>query len=82
MSPASFRTGILRLGRILAALLLATWAGQVFAQTTPSASTNTADADKAWKEVYKATQDPMPPAAWAEHEPSQKEQVDFYVPAL
>ncbi len=81
-SPIFYRTGISRFGLIFAAFLLAAWAGNVSAQTAPSVAINNVEADKAWRETYRATQDPMPPASWQDHEPTAKEESDFYVPAL
>ena len=81
-SPFILRAGISRFGLVFAAFMLATWASNVLAQTAPSVATNNVEADKAWRETYRATQDPMPPAAWADHEPTQQEMTAFYVPAL
>lgn len=39
-------------------------------------------ADKAWKEVAKAGQPPMAPAAWQEKEPAREEIAKFYTAAL
>jgi len=48
-----------------------------------TATANETDAaDKAWKEVSKAAQPPMVPAAWQENEPSQAEIARFYKAAL
>src|SRR5579863_4056238 len=48
----------------------------------PAVSTNAADADKAWKEVYRAVQDPMPPAEWSTNAPTPEELKAFYLPRL
>ncbi len=45
-------------------------------------TTNNADADKAWREVSRATQPPMPPTEWQQKAPTAEEQAKFYVPAL
>lgn len=45
-------------------------------------ATNNADANKAWREVTKATQPPMPPAEWQQKAPTDEEQSKFYLPAL
>jgi thiol-disulfide isomerase/thioredoxin len=41
-----------------------------------------AAADKAWREVYRATQSPFPPTEWQEKPPTAEEQAKFYVPYL
>lgn len=51
------------------------------AQETSAAATNNVEADKAWKETFKATQSPMPPKEWADQKPSPQEVMDFYVAA-
>jgi thiol-disulfide isomerase/thioredoxin len=45
-------------------------------------SSNTDAADKAWKEVNKASQAPMPPTEWQDKQPSQEEINKFYTPAI
>jgi thiol-disulfide isomerase/thioredoxin len=40
------------------------------------------EADKAWKEVYKASQPPAPPAEWQTNQPSQEDVAKFYTPLL
>ena len=39
-------------------------------------------ADKAWREVYRASQAPFPPAEWQEKQPTPEEQAKFYLPYL
>lgn len=60
---------------------LLAWCGTAVAQDSPVAATNTADADKAWRETFKATQSPMPPKEWSDKKPSPQEVIDFYVSA-
>jgi len=51
------------------------------AQETSGASatdTNNAAGDKAWKEVRKAAQEPMPPVEWQNQKPSREEIGKFY----
>jgi thiol-disulfide isomerase/thioredoxin len=38
------------------------------------------DADGAWKELNAASQRPQPPAEWETKEPTEKEQMDFFLP--
>jgi hypothetical protein len=64
--------------RLIAALACCVSAA---AQEMPAPATNNAEADKAWKETFKATQSPMPPKEWSDHQPSPQEVVDFYVTA-
>ncbi|MDB6065145.1 MAG: Alkyl hydroperoxide reductase/ Thiol specific antioxidant/ Mal allergen [Pedosphaera sp.] len=52
------------------------------AQEAPTVLTNTVDADKAWKEVYRAAQSPMPPKEWQENKPTQEEIAKFYTEGL
>jgi thiol-disulfide isomerase/thioredoxin len=58
------------------------------AQQTPTATTNTSatpdqsDAKKAWKEVKRASQAPMPPPEWETKKPTREEQAKFYIKAL
>src|SRR5258707_8371129 len=52
------------------------------AQEVPTVLTNTVDADKAWKEVYRAAQSPMPPKEWQENKPSREEIAKFYTEGL
>jgi thiol-disulfide isomerase/thioredoxin len=58
------------------------WRATAVAQEMPSsAATNSAEADQAWRETFKATQSPMPPKEWSEQKPSPQEVIDFYVAA-
>jgi thiol-disulfide isomerase/thioredoxin len=58
------------------------WRVTAVAQEMPSSgATNSAEADKAWRETFKATQSPMPPKEWSEQKPSPQEVIDFYVAA-
>ncbi len=71
---------------IFLAGLLSWGAVAALAQETPVAATpgitvpatNNPEADKAWKETYKAAQTPMPPKEWATNRPTQQEVVDYY----
>jgi thiol-disulfide isomerase/thioredoxin len=54
----------------------------VTSPTNSVASTNDDAADQAWKLVRKAAQPPMPPAEWADKQPTKEEQNQFYVPLL
>jgi thiol-disulfide isomerase/thioredoxin len=62
---------------------LIAWCAAAAAQEMPVPATNNAEADKAWRETFKATQSPMPPKEWADpdHKPSPQEVIDFYVTA-
>jgi thiol-disulfide isomerase/thioredoxin len=63
----------------LGAILLFAAAAWCQDTTTNDASE---DADKAWRELYRATQAPFPPAEWQQKEPTPAEQAAFYVPIL
>jgi len=87
MKPFSLRRGVAFLGK----LALTGWLGLggvlARAEESPAVSatataTNSAEADKAWRETYKATRAPAPPAEWQEKEPSPGEVAKFYLPAL
>jgi thiol-disulfide isomerase/thioredoxin len=52
------------------------------ANSSTNAASANEDADKAWREVRKVTQPPMPPAEWQQHEPSQEEKAKFWTDAL
>jgi thiol-disulfide isomerase/thioredoxin len=67
---------------ILLAGLLVRCPTDTLAQDTPAAVTNNAEADKAWRETYTATQSPMPPQAWETNKPSMQEVADYYVAAM
>jgi thiol-disulfide isomerase/thioredoxin len=54
----------------------------VTAPTNSVASTNDEAADKAWKELRKAAQPPMPPEEWATKEPTREDQAAFYTPLI
>src|SRR4051794_12817138 len=69
----------------LALLIFATGLNcrQVRAEDTPpNSATNNVEADKAWKEVVKASRPPAPPAEWKEKKPEQADIAKFYIPAL
>ena len=51
-------------------------------QVVAAPGTNNAEADKAWRETYKATQSPLPPKEWEDKKPSTQEVIDFYDAAL
>src|SRR5579872_753286 len=82
----SFRRGVAFLGK----LALAGWLGlggmltraEEAAVSAANTATNNAEADKAWRETYKATRAPAPPPEWQEKEPSSEEVAKFYLPAL
>ncbi|HZV33707.1 MAG TPA: hypothetical protein VFB72_03955, partial [Verrucomicrobiae bacterium] len=65
--PFSGRRGFFAGGLLLLACLLMCGIS-ARAENSPATSTNSAnanaDADKAWKEVKKLTQEPMPPESW------------------
>src|SRR5581483_5595309 len=52
------------------------------ARSDETSTNNTAEADKAWREVYRAKQPPFPPVEWQEKSPTAEEQAKFYVPYL
>ena len=62
--------------------LLAWCATAAVAQDTPATATNNPEADKAWRETFKATQSPLPPKEWADQKPTRQEVMDFYEPYL
>jgi len=82
----SFRRGVVLLGK----LALTGWLGlggmparaEEAAVSAANTATNNAEADKAWRETYKATRAPAPPPEWQEKEPSSEEVAKFYLPAL
>src|SRR5262249_31203704 len=47
-----------------------------------SAATNNPEADKAWRETFRAIQAPMIPAEWRTNPPTKEQSVAFWVPAL
>ena len=57
-------------------------AAPAISAATPAVATNNPEADKAWKETYRAVQDPMPPAEWQQHEPTREELTKYYLTAL
>jgi thiol-disulfide isomerase/thioredoxin len=86
--PACFRRCLLRLGQLAMMAWLVLNVSPASAQekpATPAASdtgTNNTEADKAWKEVKKAAQQPMPPAEWQSQKPTREQVAKFYIPAL
>jgi thiol-disulfide isomerase/thioredoxin len=60
---------------------LLAWCATAAAQNTPATATNTPDADKAWREVYRA-QSVMPPKEWADTKPTPQQVIEFYDTAL
>ena len=65
---------------LLLGLVFATFAAETKAQETksPTASTNSAAADKTWKELEKlATTPPTPPEAWRDRKPTEEEKKAF-----
>jgi thiol-disulfide isomerase/thioredoxin len=86
-----FTKGIWLTGWLLASVSLAsareagTPAGNAGATTVPKVSTanaapatNSEEADKAWRETYKAIQSPMPPQEWQAKQPTQQEVMEYY----
>jgi thiol-disulfide isomerase/thioredoxin len=62
-------------------LVLLAWCVTAAAQDTPTTTaTNVSEADKAWRETYKAIQSPLPPKEWADKKPTEQEAYDFYRP--
>jgi thiol-disulfide isomerase/thioredoxin len=57
-------------------------ATNVTAVASSGSTINNPEADKAWKEVLKASQPPMPPKEWLEKKPTPEEMSNFYVPLL
>jgi thiol-disulfide isomerase/thioredoxin len=51
-------------------------------EASSGSATNNAEADKAWKEVVKASQPPMPPKEWLDKKPTPEEVSGFWVPLL
>src|SRR5579863_9379799 len=86
--PAGFRRWLLGLGQLAIMAGLVLNISPASAQEKPAtpanadAGTNNADADKAWKEVKKAAQAPMPPAEWQNKKPTPEEAAKFYIHAL
>jgi len=73
------------IGRLFAAGLIAMLAlGGIAsrAQEAATNATNTAEADKAWRELRKASQPPFPPAEWQQKPASPEEQAAFFVPLM
>jgi thiol-disulfide isomerase/thioredoxin len=79
--PLTFHNSIVAAGKYCLLGLLA-WCATAAAQDTPATATNSADADKAWRETYKAIQSPLPPKEWADKKPTRQELMDFYEPLL
>lgn len=78
-----------RFGRCVAGIasvvlmgLLVSGGVSAWSQDVPAGATNNAEADKAWRETFKAIQSPWPPAEWQQKPPTPEEQAKFYVPAL
>lgn len=63
------------------ALVLAALAMPARSQTNSVTATNNPDADKAWREVTRATREPFPPVAWQTNQPSNDEVAKFYATA-
>jgi len=69
-------------GKLLLMIWLGLRAGSAWCQETTATPTNNPEADKAWREVYKASQPPFPPAAWQTNQPSREEVAKFNIAAL
>ncbi len=93
MKAISFFSGVklaLMGGSLTFGMVLASSAAASATASTPGASVpaipavaaNNPEADKAWKETYKAVQDPMPPADWQKDPPSPDEVKKFYLSRL
>src|SRR5579871_3084000 len=54
----------------------------VSAQTASTTATNNPEADKAWKETYRATRAPMPPREWETNAPTAQQELEFWQGAL
>jgi thiol-disulfide isomerase/thioredoxin len=83
----SFRRWRLRIGQLFVLAVLALNISPAAAQENPAppagaTATNNPEADKAWKEVKKATQEPMPPAEWQTQKPTREQAAQFYTTAL
>ncbi len=88
-TPAVFRRWILAVGQFSLIALLALTSPVVHAEDAAApadagGATNNpnAEGDKAWKEVRKAAQEPMPPAEWQQEKPSREQIAKFYIEAL
>jgi thiol-disulfide isomerase/thioredoxin len=89
-TPAGFRRWALLIGQFSLIAVLALGITPTRAEDAPAATpgsataTNNPDAegDKAWKELRKATQEPMPPAEWQAEKPTREQIAKFYVEAL
>ena len=79
--PRTFHNIIAAAGKYYLLGLLA-WCSTAAAQDTPATATNNAEADKAWRETYKALQSPLPPKEWTDKKPTRQEVMDFYDPLL
>src|SRR5271157_5901376 len=83
--PGCFRRWLLCIGQLGMMAVAALNAPLATARDTPTAAadaTNNAEADKAWKAVRKATQEPMPPPEWQQQKPDHEEVAKFYTAAL
>jgi thiol-disulfide isomerase/thioredoxin len=78
----SFGTFINRLfaGGLGAIVILS--AVTVRSQDAGANATNNAEADKAWREVRKASQPPFPPAEWQQKPATPEQQAAFFVPLM
>jgi thiol-disulfide isomerase/thioredoxin len=65
---------------LTALLLVSGWRAR--AQDGAAMATNNPEADKAWREVYKASQPPGPSPEWTTNRPSREELAKYYAPAL
>src|SRR6185503_16052407 len=52
------------------------------AVSTNTVATNNPEADKAWRETFRAIQAPMTPSEWQTNPPTKEQAVAFWVPAL
>jgi thiol-disulfide isomerase/thioredoxin len=67
--------------KLILAAMLGALALPTSAQDNPSSATNNPDADKAWREVTRATREPFPPAEWQTNKPGMDEVAKFYATA-
>src|SRR4051812_1170052 len=75
------RAEVFRFASLSLVLIMSFLPGLIDAQTPDSTTSNSTtnypqDADKAWKELQKATRPPMPPAEWQGH-PTQEQVQEF-----
>jgi thiol-disulfide isomerase/thioredoxin len=84
--PLTARRGVAFIGTLalltLSCLTARSEAAAGAVTNSASATNSTTEADKAWREVYRASQPPSPPAEWQENKPSQEDVAKFYGPMV